>query len=131
MRRFKFAKLVRDKIVEGIISVGNKPNYRKLRPQEYISELKRKILEEAQELTSIEDKEELLKELADLQEIIDNLLIALNISRKQLKNEQLRKNQKAGSFKKQLFVEDVEAKEENKKWIDYYLANPHKYPEIK
>ena len=42
MRKFKFAKLVRDKIVKGIQEAGNKPVYHILSQEEYIEELKKK-----------------------------------------------------------------------------------------
>jgi len=83
MRKFKFEKLVRDKIVDAIIANGNHPNWKTLSDKEYIDELKKKIIEEASELINSEG-EELLKELVDIQEIIDNLLLALQVSKEKL-----------------------------------------------
>lgn len=131
MRRFKFSKLVRDKIVENIISVGNKPNWRRLSESEYIRELKKKIVEEALEVPRTEDPEEVVKELADVQEIIDNLLGVLKVSREKFGEIQKIKNDKNGSFKKRQYIEDVETSNEITKWVKYYLDNPDKYPEVK
>lgn len=129
MRKFQFSKLVRDKIVQSIIDAGNTPNWRTLSNDEYIDELKKKILEEAQEVPSAES-DELVKELADIQEIIDSLLQALNVSREEFQEVQKKKNDKAGSFKNKQYIEDVET-QDGSEWVEYYLASPDKYPEIK
>lgn len=131
MRKFKFSKLVRDKIVDGIISVGNKPDWRKLEKPEYIEELKKKMVEETMEVPGTKNPEELVKELADVQEIIDNLLETLKVSKKRFAEIQKKKNEKAGSFKKRQFIEDVETNDDDSEWVKYYLANSDKYPEIK
>ena len=131
MRRFKFHKLVRDKIVQSIISVGNKPNFRKLTDKEFIQELKNKIVEESAEVPRTNDPKEVVKELADLQELIDNLLPVLGISKKKFVEIQKNKNKDRGSFKNRQYVEDVETSDEETKWVKYYLDNPDKYPEIK
>jgi predicted house-cleaning noncanonical NTP pyrophosphatase (MazG superfamily) len=129
MRRFKFSKLVRDKIVQSVIDAGNTPHWRTLTNDEYIAELKKKIVEEANEIPS-SSREELLKELADVQEIIDNLLEALNINKADLQAAQSKKNEKAGSFKNKQYIEDVEAQDDSE-WVQYYLNSPEKYPEVK
>ncbi len=131
MRRFKFSKLVRDKIVESIISVGNKPNWKTLSDEDFVKELKNKIVEEAAEVPRTGDPQEVVKELADLQELIDNLLPVLGVSEKEFKEIQKKKNEDRGSFKKRQYIEDVETSDEVTKWVQYYLANPDKYPEIK
>ena len=129
MRKFKFAKLVRDKIVEGIISVGNKPAWRTLSTPKYIEELKKKLLEEAQEIPQT-DNTEVVKELADVQEIIDNLIAALQVSPTEFKKIQAAKNAKNGSFQKRQYIDTVEAQDDSE-WTKYYLAHPGKYAEVK
>ncbi|MEO6508317.1 MAG: nucleoside triphosphate pyrophosphohydrolase [Patescibacteria group bacterium] len=128
-RKFKFTKLVRDNIVEGIIKAGNTANWRTLSNEEYIDELKKKVIEEAQEIPSAHNKD-LVNELADIQEIIDNILVALKVTKKEFENIQKKKNDKAGSFKNKQYIEDVEVKQDSE-WVKYYLAAPDKYPEIK
>ena len=129
MRKFKFAKLVRDKIVENITAGGNKLKWKILSQKEYLDELKNKILEEAEEIPKT-DKKELVIELADIQEIIDNLLRTLKVNKREFTEIQRQKNKKAGSFKKRHYIDYAEVKEDSK-WIEYYLKNPNKYPEIK
>lgn len=131
MRRFKFSKLVRDKIVGSIISVGNKPNWHTLSDDDFIRELKNKIVEEAAEVPRTDDPKEIVKELADLQELIDNLLPVLGVSKKEFAKVQKDKNMERGSFKKRQYVKDVETSDEVTKWVQYYLDNPDKYPEVK
>lgn len=129
MRTFKFSKLVRDKIVESIITSGNNPKWRTLSNEDYIQELKKKIIEESSELIGA-DKEEAVREIADIQEIIDNLIEALGVSKKQLVHVQKEKNKEKGSFKKRQYIDVVEVQDDAKE-IEYYLKYPEKYPEVK
>jgi predicted house-cleaning noncanonical NTP pyrophosphatase (MazG superfamily) len=131
MRKFKFCKLVRDKIVESIISVGNKPNWKTLSDKQFVEELKKKVVEEAMEVPRTDDPKEVVKELADLQELVDNLLPTLGVSKKEFREIQKKKNKDRGSFKKRHYIEDVETGDKETKWVKYYLDNPDKYPEIK
>jgi len=50
VRKFRFSKLVRDKIVEDIISNSGTPRWKTLSGREYIQELKKKLVEEGLEL---------------------------------------------------------------------------------
>ncbi len=129
MRRFKFSKLVRDKIVQSIIDAGNIPHWRILTEDDYIHELKKKMGEEAKEILSAQG-DDLVKELADMEEIIENLLNILKVSKKQLSEVQKKRNEADGSFKNRQYVDEVEAKIDSE-WIRYYLKSPEKYPEIK
>lgn len=129
MRTFSFSKLVRDKIVDAIIANGNSPKWRTLSDEEYIKELKKKLVEEALELIEADNKET-IKEVADVQEIIDNLLEVLKISRRNLILVQHSKNEKNGSFKNRQYIDVVEVKDDASE-IEYYLKYPEKYPEVK
>jgi predicted house-cleaning noncanonical NTP pyrophosphatase (MazG superfamily) len=131
MRKFEFKKLVRDKIVESIISVGNTPHFRTLSDREFIEELKKKIVEEALEVPRTNDPKEVVKELADVQEIIDCLLTALKVPKDKFLKVRKDKNKERGAFKKRLYVDTVETSNEVTKWVKYYLDNPDKYPEVK
>lgn len=129
MYKFKVAKLVRDKIAEEMIASEN-AGYRKLDDKEYVEELKKKILEEAKELLPVKKKDKIIKELGDIQEVIDTLIQALKSSRQELKDKQKRENKKSGGFKKKIYIETVELGDDHE-WLDYYLKNPDKYPKIK
>jgi len=129
MHKFKVEKLVRDKIAEEMIASEN-AGHRVLNDKDYINELKKKILEEAKELLPVKDRDKIVKELADIQEVIDSLIKALKSSKQELKDKQKRENKKSGAFKKRLYIETVELADDHP-WLDYYLKNPDKYPKIK
>lgn len=129
MHQFKVAKLVRDKIAQRMIA-DEKAKYRVLKQTGFIKELKKKIFEEAKELGSIKEKKKIIKELVDLQEIIDTLSQTLKSSKKEIKDKQREENKKSGSFKKRLYIENIELSDDHQ-WLDYYLANSKKYPEVK
>ena len=99
-----YNKLVRDKIPEIIKSDGRKAETRKLNRNEYISELRKKMLEEAKELNDGKGRDNLIEELVDIQEIIDAILIAKNVDKKLFIKSQDLKCKKRGGFKKQLFL---------------------------
>ena len=127
MKKFKFGKLVRDKIVDAIIQAGNKPIHRRLGREEYVKELKKKLKEEVGEFCD-EDKIN-LSELADVEELIQSLLIEGGFSKEDLDKERMKKNASNGKFNKKLYVDFVEAKDDSE-WVGYYLARPKQYPEI-
>lgn len=99
MRKFKFSKLFRDKIVDQIIVTGNIPRWRTLSSEEYIQELRKKIEEEAAEIPDTK-KEELISELADLHEVIDCLLEALKVTKTEFLKIKKEKTKKPAHSKK-------------------------------
>ncbi len=133
MPTFRFAKLVRDKIVRQMQSNGQEPVYRVLGWLEYLRELGRKLMEEATELpvddaASI-DTAALLDELADVQEVVDCFLAAIGRTKEELAAAQVAKKTKAGSFTARLYVETVRSPEASS-WTQYYRAQPDRYPEV-
>lgn len=119
-------KLVRDKIPQIINKQGGNAEEIVLNNKDFLRELKNKFYEELEEFDP-EDKENAKNELSDLQEIIDNFLKALNISKNDLEKFQKEKNEKAGSFSKKIFVSTVSIPEKSS-WIEYYTK---RYKEIK
>ncbi len=130
MRTFEYKKLVRDKIAADVIRNGGKIKYIVLGQKKYILELKKKLLEEAQELLKISSDNKILAELADTQEIIDNLLRSSGFSKHQLTLAQSEKNHSRGSFKKKHYIDSVQVPNDSE-WVTYYLKHPKQYPEIK
>lgn len=100
-------KLVRDKIVSLIQAEGRVVDFKILTLEEFIVAAKKKLLEEAQEVNQASSPSETLAELADLQELIDCLLQAMNFTPEDLALAQASKNQAKGSFLKKLFVNKV------------------------
>jgi len=128
MRKFKFDKLVRDKIVELQQQDGGEVDYKILSDKEFLRALQRKLHEEASEI-NVEDKGTLISELADVQEVIDCLIKAIGKSKADILVAQTEKNKKAGSFSKKMYVNTVSVQDGNA-WIKYYLDNAQRYPEI-
>lgn len=131
MRYFKFEKLVRDKIVPGMLSNNQDPRgTRRLDDDEFITELIRKVLEEANEMKNVKSKDELKYELADVYEVLDYIKEVLQITDSELAELKEQKREKNGVFDERMYIEDVGV-EEDCKWLQYYLDNPDKYPEVK
>jgi predicted house-cleaning noncanonical NTP pyrophosphatase (MazG superfamily) len=127
-KKFKFNKLVRDNIIHNMIESGDKPKYSILNNKEYVEELIKKLVEESTELTV--EKIDLLVEIADIQEVIDSLIVAIGKDKTDLTNAQLEKNKKQGSFNERIYIKEVEVSNKNP-WIKHLSANPLKYPEVK
>ncbi|MEE8131441.1 MAG: nucleoside triphosphate pyrophosphohydrolase [Candidatus Paceibacterota bacterium] len=100
----KYNKLIRDRILEIIKLAGEKPHFRTLNKKEYFKEIKKKILEEAKELTGAKNKKEIINEIVDVQELIDVLAAELGLTKLQIQKLQKEKNKKRGGFKKRLFL---------------------------
>lgn len=129
MREFRFDKLVRDRIAKNIESGGGKVRSRTLEDQEYLGEVKKKLLEEAGELLSASE-EDLPSELADVQELVNLICRLKGITKKQLKEIRAQKVKKAGGFGEKTFVESAQIPEDSS-WLDYFLSQPDRYPEVK
>ena len=100
----KYNKLIRDRILEIIKAAGERPYWRVLNKKEYLREIKKKILEEAKELTGAKNKKEVVNEIVDIQELIDVLASELGLIKTEIKRQQKIKNKKRGGFKKKLFL---------------------------
>lgn len=130
MKYFKFNKLIRDKILPNMLANNQKAlGIRKLNDEEFVSELIKKVVEEAKEMKNASNKQELKEELADVYEVLNYIKKALNLSDEDLAELIKKKSMKNGKFDERTFVESVGA-EEGTEWFDYYKSNPEKYPEI-
>lgn len=100
----KYNKLIRDKILEIIKKDGEKPYWRVLNKNECLVEIKKKILEEAEELIKAKNKKDVINEVVDLQELLDTLISEIGLTKSEIKKQQKIKNKKRGGFKKKLFL---------------------------
>ncbi len=125
-RTFKLNKLVRDKIINAHIDEGGSVSSINISGNRLNSELIKKLQEEAKELKNSKLS---IEELADLQEILDQLLKNLGISKKEIKLVQKKKNIKKGGFKKGHFIKTVTLPTASK-WTEYYAAEPKRFPEV-
>lgn len=126
-RYFKVEKLIREKISKNFLDCIQKR--RILNDNEYFFELKKKIIEESEEVFLAKNREEFISEIADLYEVIDCFLKFEKIKKNEIKNKMKEKKEERGSFDKKIYCEYVEVPIKSKA-IKYYLDNNKKYPEI-
>ena len=99
--RKEYNKLVRDRIPEIIQRDGHQYEVRVASNEEYTQLLMAKLVEEAQEVATASD-DEIVKELADLYEVIDALISAKSIDDKAIRLKQQERRLNRGGFKNRL-----------------------------
>ena len=108
--RYTYNKLVRDKIPENIDSqLGRKCKYRILDDTEYLKELNRKVLEEANEFI----EENSIEELGDLIEVINAIMKLKGYNMKKVEEVMKVKEEKKGAFNNKIFLEYVDEEKRN------------------
>lgn len=95
----EYNKLVRDKIPGIIKRKGESVEVVRLKGDALLSALRQKLVEEAFEALDAKSFDELIGELADVQEVIDGICEALPASREQVNSEQADKHERRGGFK--------------------------------
>ena len=104
-----YNKLVRDRIPEIIEGEGRAVKTRIAKDDaEYAAYLQKKVLEEAEEMVSAADADNLREEIADLEEILDALIRVSGSSREEVLAIRAEKNKKRGAFEKRIILEEVE-----------------------
>ena len=111
MKKVYYNKLVRDKIPEIIKKDGAKPVIKKLSEKRFKEELRKKIIEEAKEVFEAKGREELLKECADLQEVLITLMDAEKISFSELNTVRRKRKKDRGGFEKRVFLVQTVSKD--------------------
>lgn len=133
MTKFLYNKLVRSFIIDDIEKVGGIAHFEQLSDDEYLQELKNKLLEECKEVIEENNIEKLSEELADVIEVIFCIAEVRGINLQELENIRINKKKNKGSFSQKKKVISVDIPENNNKfsnWLAYLRANPKKYPEI-
>lgn len=103
--KYTYNKLVRDKIPVNINKIeGRKATWRVMNDDEYMIELNKKLIEESHEFIEENDVEE----LADVMEVIENIMKVKNIKWDDVKKVQNEKREKKGSFTDKIYLEYVE-----------------------
>ena len=101
-------KLVRNNIPDIIKSNGKKPYYHKLSKEDLKIQIKSKLVEESNEVNSTDNNDDLIKELADVQEVIQSIKTLYNISDKEIEIYQDSKRNEVGGFDKGYYLTNVE-----------------------
>ncbi|MFM0072625.1 nucleoside triphosphate pyrophosphohydrolase [Paraburkholderia sediminicola] len=94
----EFHKLVRDGIPDLIRERGERVESIALKGDALVSALRQKLVEEAFEALDARTGDDLMGELADVQEVLLALAAALNIDHASLEQERLKKRKKRGGF---------------------------------
>lgn len=128
-RKFKTDILVRNNRIQQIQDQGIVVNYQILDDKQYICELKRKIVEEANEVAVADTIEELSSEIGDVLEVIDHLIDVYKLDINNIQKLKADKQKRIGKFDKRYKTNFVEIDEDNEA-INYYLKKKDKYPEI-
>lgn len=108
--RYTYNKLVRDKIPENIDSEpGRKSKYRILNNNEYLIELNKKVLEEANEFI----EENSVEELGDLMEVINAIMKLKGYKMEEVYKAMDAKIDKRGAFDDKIYLEYVDEEKRN------------------
>ena len=130
MRTFKFNKLCRD-LVPSLMEKnwGSKVNARVMDDDLYKEELDKKLKEEAEEVTLSDSREERVKELADIYEVLESMIKAHSISIDEIKLSQKERREHRGGFTQKIYIGSVSHPEESEGEA-YCFKDPTKYPEV-
>ena len=103
-----YNKLVRDRIPEIIASEGKTLKTKILSKEEFLIELFNKAGEEAAELIAARgNRAEVIKEIGDVQEVLDAIIDSLSLDREEIKRLKNERKEKRGAFKERIFLESV------------------------
>ncbi len=106
-----YNKLVRDRIPEIIQKEGNTADIIILSEESFKQAIKEKLIEEATEVCNAQNRDDILSELADLQEVMDTIKQLYNINTLEVNTIQAVKALQRGKFEKRLYLKSVSEKE--------------------
>ena len=107
---YNYNKLVRDRSPEEINNEkGRKCKYRVLNDEEYLKELNKKVLEEANEFV----EENSIEELGDLMEVINAIMTLKGYKKEEVQETMKIKRNKKGAFSNKFFLEYVDEEKRN------------------
>ena len=103
MKKYFHRKLVRDRIPEIIEAAGDSSRASILGVREYKKLLRKKLVEEAKELTTVK-KGEIKKELADVLQLVKSIAESEGLSIGGVEAERRKREKLRGAFKKRIFL---------------------------
>lgn len=127
--RFKYDKLIRDRVPEILRKRGISLNERIMGQTEYIERLKNKLQEEALEVQNSPNTEELKEELADVLEVLTALIQALEFDFEDIMHTAKLKRDEKGGFADRVYCDFIEM-DANHQSVVYHRDRPDQYPEI-
>lgn len=129
MAKFRFEKIVRDKVPQILSDQDITYVCKKLSHDETLSALKDKLIEEAQEVKDAHSQDELREEIADTLEVIESLLQHSGLSWDEIDYARNIKNEKRGAFKDAVYISTVESYDGHA-LEKYHHEDPLKYPHL-
>ncbi len=127
--RFKVNKLIRDKIPDLLENQGNYKIFaHTMDDAAFLVSLKKKLLEESQEVVEAQTREELVEEIADVMEVINNLCKMNEITLKEVESVRLKKIEDKGGFEKRIYQTAFDMNEDHRLY-KHFRSRPDKYPE--
>jgi len=131
MKTYKFSmqKLVRDKVIDQIEEEGGVVEAYEIEDKiEFLDAITQKIVEELEEVFSCKGKEDLIEELADLEEVFTTFKELVNVKQSEIDAARAKKLKEKGGFENRIFLETMEV-EKGSRLYKHCMANPNKYPE--
>lgn len=103
-----YNKLIRDRILEMIEAEGLSFNARILAPEEHLTEINKKLLEEVKEFAETTNVTDAVEEMADILELLHSALKVYGKSFEDLEVVRMKKKEERGGFDKKIYLIDVE-----------------------
>lgn len=132
MKTHKFAcnKLVRDKSLERMKKKNISFRYHTASPTEYRNALMEKLFEEAEEVKTAKNREEIMDEIADVLEVLYALCDNAHISMDEVELKRQATHKLRGGFADKIYLEYIELTDDNPDLVNF-TNRPDKYPKIK
>jgi predicted house-cleaning noncanonical NTP pyrophosphatase (MazG superfamily) len=127
--RFRAEKLVRNKTNERLSAKNVFMKYHIADTEEYKKLLGMKLIEEATEVITAKNTDEMINELADVLEVLHCMIAAHNLSLETVEISRQEKLKTRGSFDDRICSEYVDIDESHPLYA-HYKSEPEKYPEI-
>jgi len=128
MAIFLLDKLIRDKLRAEYEKLNQKATYKTLSKPEFIEALKQKLIEEANEI-DVTDRQSIVGEVADVYQVLEDMLAANDISLDEVQNAKRVKFEKKGGFAEATYIDTLELTDDDE-WNGYYRQQPDLYKEI-
>ena len=107
MKEIIYDKLVRDRIPEIIKASGKECVTHTLGESEYLDALKKKLLEESEEVEATKNDTDLKEEMADVVEVLAALSVNIGTNLGEIIKIASNKRSRRGGFDKRIFLEKV------------------------
>ena len=117
----KINKLVRDNIPEMTKDEGGYTKFKILSNEEFLTEITKKIVEEAQEVVDAKDKQEMTTEIGDVLEIIEEIIKVSGLDKQEIEKSRIAKRQERSGFDKHIFLKSVKIPRDlDQDWVYRY-----------